>query len=70
MRYIMICASPECEFQKSNSYSQGVDQFCPMCGKDLLWQCPHCERPLRDLGARFCSGCGKPLKEDADAGKS
>ncbi|MDA8138019.1 MAG: zinc-ribbon domain-containing protein [Desulfobacteraceae bacterium] len=63
MRYVMICASPDCEFSKTNNYELGVDQFCPACGHDFLWKCPHCGRPLRDKGALFCSGCGKPLKD-------
>jgi len=67
MRYVMVCSLPECEFSKTNSYEQGVDQFCPKCGNEMYWKCPHCDRPLRDKGAAFCSGCGKSIKPPKSA---
>ena len=69
MEYVMICSSSECDFSKTNKYKQGVDRFCPTCGKDMFWKCPQCDRPLRDEGAVFCSGCGERIKPPAPSRK-
>lgn len=62
MRYVMICSKPECDFSKSNTESEGIEKFCPTCGSELMWLCPHCDHPLRNKGAVHCSECGKRLK--------
>ena len=37
--------------------------FCPSCGANLKVgrRCPHCDAPQKELSARFCNRCGKPL---------
>lgn len=46
--------------------------FCPRCGKPMLWECPQCGHPLPDdtdelTTARFCRDCGAPYFEGAAA---
>ena|GEM_PF-6467469 len=38
-------------------------QFCPQCGKAMVWACPSCDTPLPDDSAEleaalFCRQCG------------
>ena len=37
--------------------------FCSSCGANLKVgrNCPHCDAPQKELSARFCNRCGKPL---------
>ena len=39
--------------------------FCPSCGANLKVgrTCPSCGAPQKELSARFCNRCGKPLSE-------
>ena len=38
--------------------------YCSSCGANLKIgrNCPNCDAPQRDLAARFCNRCGKPLQ--------
>lgn len=35
--------------------------FCSECGRYLRGACQECGRPVEEIGARFCSGCGHRL---------
>ena len=46
--------------------------FCPQCGKPMIWECPQCARALPDdtddlMTARFCRECGAPYFGDTMA---
>jgi hypothetical protein len=45
--------------------------FCPQCGKPMVWDCPNCQSPLPDdpgelESARFCRNCGSSYFPDAE----
>ena len=40
-------------------------KFCKNCGQQLQQECPECQR-INTITSKFCTKCGKPLKETVE----
>lgn len=55
----MICGA--CE-----TIGYAHDRFCPCCGAEMQRRCAACGRDVDHPIANYCTGCGAPLKSEAD----
>lgn len=56
---LMICGA--CE-----TIGYAHDRFCPCCGAEMQRRCAACGRDVDHPIANYCTGCGAPLKSEAD----
>jgi hypothetical protein len=57
-----ICTNSNCN---SIFYGNEAPNFCPSGGKKAIAACPDCGKKIgsfTDTYAKFCEGCGRPLK--------
>lgn len=50
-------AAPVC-WQCTTSCPEPDAVYCSTCGAYLPGRCTHCDAPIRESGARFCTSCG------------
>lgn len=58
-RRIKGCSNPLCQKAEKKSKFKAEENFCPICGSELVFVCAKCHGPLEDEGSnhRTCSGC-------------
>ncbi len=56
----VVCTNTSCKFSKVGN--EASMSGCPMCGSDLLYQCPACGERIQERYALYCRKCRKPLK--------
>jgi len=62
MKFTAVCSNPDCKFSRTYGRDDTLGKFCPMCAKELLYNCPECNGPIQTRGAVHCEACGAPLK--------
>lgn len=53
------CSNPLCQKAEKKSKFKAEENFCPICGSELVFVCAKCHGPLEDEGPghRTCCGC-------------
>lgn len=53
------CSNPLCQKAERKSKFKAEENFCPICGSDLVFVCAKCHGPLEDEGPnrKICGGC-------------
>lgn len=53
------CSNPDCQKAEKKVKFKAEENFCPICGSELVFVCAKCHGPLDDEGSehRVCSSC-------------
>lgn len=53
------CSDPSCQKAEKKVKFKAEENYCPICGSELVFVCSKCHGPLEDEGPnhRVCSGC-------------
>lgn len=63
-----VCSSPLCNFNTRGN--EITIKFCPLCGGNLAYNCPHCNEYIFHKNSLYCAECGKRLKPTPENGKA
>ncbi len=55
-----ICKSGDCDFTDDNY----EEKRCPKCGKEVLYNCPECNYPIKSTADNTCRDCGHSYKDE------
>ncbi len=62
-RVYFVCSSPKCKFSAQWDFK---DKGCPMCGSEIITQCPECGSSLKYKNQAYCSECKIRIKPEAE----
>lgn len=53
------CSNPTCQKAQEKAKFKAEENYCPICGSELVFVCAKCHGPLDDEGPRhkICAGC-------------
>lgn len=60
------CMNPECIANQKKRNFRSNNNFCPICGQELVFVCKDCRMKLADNTRRYCVRCENKHKDDRE----